>query len=230
MAIALITGANRGLGLALTEGYARQGWRVHACCRHPEKCKRLSVLRESAAGEIVCHKLDVTDGLRVASLARELADEPIDLLINNAGILGPRSLIEDPGYDEWLSVFQVNTLAPMRMVNRFADLVAQSDRKLIVNISSRMGSIACCSGGGQYIYRSSKAALNMVSKMLSLNLTERGITVVMLHPGWVQTDMGGEGATLAIDESRDHMMRVIAGLGPADNGRFLSYDGSEIPW
>ncbi len=230
MATALITGANRGLGLALTEGYVQQGWRVHACCRHPEKAKGLKALRETATGEVISHKLDVTDGLRVASLARELADEPIDLLINNAGILGPRSLIEDPGYDEWLSVFQVNTLAPMRMVDRFVDLVAGSERKLVVNISSRMGSIACCSGGGQYIYRSSKAALNMVSKMLSLNLADRGITVVMLHPGWVQTDMGGEEATLTIDESRDHMMRVIDGLGPADNGRFLSFDGSEIPW
>jgi len=222
----LITGANRGIGLEFVKGFAADGWRVHACSRNVEKSKEV----RSLGGDVVCHKLDVTNGLKVASLARELADEPLDLLINNAGIYGPRTGFGETDYDEWLSVLQVNTLAPLRMVERFAGLLEKSDGRTVVNISSIMGSIGNASSGGSYIYRSSKAALNMITKTLSNDLGERGFTVVSFHPGWVQTDMGGEEADITPLDSVAGMRKVIAGLTTADNGKFYSYDGTALPW
>ncbi|MGF1607934.1 MAG: SDR family oxidoreductase [Kiloniellales bacterium] len=226
MPTVLVTGANRGIGLEFARAYAADGWAVHACCRHPDKAKELKALRKS----VKTHRLDVTDGLQVASLARELADTPIDLLINNAGIYGPRAGFGETDYDDWLEVLKVNSLAPLRMVERFVEHVANSERKLIANISSRMGSITESSSGGNYIYRSSKAALNMVTKTLSVDLAERGITVVSFHPGWVQTDMGGENATITPTDSVKGMRGVIAGLTQQDSGSFLNFDGSPVAW
>ena len=222
----LITGANRGIGLELTRSYAADGWSVHACCRQPDRARALRTVE----GQVMLHRVDVTDGLRVASLARELADEPIDLLINNAGVYGPRDGFGKIQFDEWPEVFEINSIAPLRLAQRFVNLVAASERKLIVNISSRMGSISANSGGGNYIYRSSKAALNMVVKSLSIDLAERGVTVVAFHPGWVQTDMGGSEAAVTPAESVAGMRAVIEGLGTADSGKFFDYTGEEIPW
>ncbi len=181
-------------------------------------------------GDVVCHKLDVTDGLKVASLARELAEEPLDILINNAGVYGPRTGFGETDFQEWGPVLQINTVAPLRMVERFMGMLEKGERKTIVNISSRMGSIACNENGGSYIYRSSKAALNMVTKGLSVDLEAKGFTVISFHPGWVQTDMGGESADIPADASIAGMRKVIAGLSTEDNGKFFNYDGSEIPW
>jgi NAD(P)-dependent dehydrogenase (short-subunit alcohol dehydrogenase family) len=222
----LITGANRGLGLEFARAFAKEGWRVHGCCRHPEKAKALKAVE----GEVVCHRMDVTDGLQVAGVARSLAEEPIDLLLNNAGVLEDRADFGDTPFAEWGDVLQVNTIAPLRLAERFFEHVAASDRKLIINISSKMGSIASNTGGGGYVYRSSKAALNMVSKGLSVDLAPRGIVVVAFHPGWAQTDMGGPNATLPAPESVAAMCAVIETLGPEDSGKFLNYDGSELPW
>ncbi len=221
----LITGANRGIGLALLRIFAADGWRIHACCRQPDKAKAL----KTVAGDIRLHRVDVTDGLRVASLARELADEAIDVLVNNAGIYGPRTGFSETDYDDWLKVLAVNTLAPLRLVERFVEHVSRSERKLVINVSSRMGSISQNSGGA-YIYRSSKAALNAVTKGLSADLAARGITVVAVHPGWVQTDMGGAGADIPAETSAAGLRQVIEGLSAKQSGRFLNYVGEEIPW
>jgi NAD(P)-dependent dehydrogenase (short-subunit alcohol dehydrogenase family) len=222
----LITGANRGIGLEFARVFAGQGWQVHGCCRHPEKAKALKAIE----GQVTCHRMDVTDGLQVAGVARSLAEEPIDLLLNNAGILEDRAGFGETPFDTWQEVLRVNTIAPLRLAERFVEHVAASDRKLIVNISSQMGSIANNTSGGSYAYRSSKAGLNMVSKGLSVDLAPRGITVVAFHPGWVQTDMGGPGATLPAQESVAAMCSVIETLGPEDSGKFLNYDGRELPW
>lgn len=231
MPTVLITGANRGIGLAFARSFMADGWRVHACCRHPDKAQELRRVAESSDGVTGLHRLDVTDGLKVASLARELIDEPIDVLINNAGVMGPRdAAFGKIDYDEWLPVFAVNVLGPMRLAERFADHVSKSQRKLIVNISSRMGSIADNSSGGSYIYRSSKAALNMISKSMANDLAERGITVVAFHPGWVRTDMGGRGAAITPQESVDGMRAVIGRITPSDSGKFFNFDGRELPW
>lgn len=223
----LVTGANRGLGLEFVLSYAAEGWRVHACCRHPEKAKALA----EVAGDVVVHKLDVTDGLRVAGLARALADEPIDILINNAGVYhaeaGEFGMID---YDTWVEELKINTVAPARMAERFVEQVAASERKLIVNISSGMGSIALTASGDSVIYRSSKAGLNMVVKCLSHALAERGITVVALSPGWVSTEMGGANAELTPADSIAKMRTVIDRLTPADTGRFFNHEGEERPW
>ena len=221
----LVTGANRGLGLALLRTFAADAWRIHACCRQPDKAKDL----KAVAGDIRVHRLDVTDGLRVAGLARELADEPVDILINNAGVYGPRTGFGETDYDDWSKVLAVNTLAPLRLVERFVEHVGRSGRKLIVNVSSRMGSVSQ-NAGGAYVYRSSKAALKSVTKGLAADLAERGITVVAVHPGWVQTDMGGAEADISAEESAGGLRRVIDGLTPEDSGRFLNHDGTEIPW
>ena len=226
MPVLLITGASRGIGLGLVQSFARDGWHVHACCRRPDKARDLRDLE----GEIRIHRLDVTDGLAVAGIGRELANEAIDILINNAGIYGPRTGFGKTDYDDWRNVLAVNTLAPMRLVERLIEPVARSQRKLIVNVSSVMGSIGENASGGAYIYRSSKAALNMVTKGLSVDLAERGITVVSVHPGWVRTDMGGAQAAVSVEESVDGLRRIIDGLGPGDSGRFLSYDGRDITW
>ena len=226
MSTVMITGANRGLGLEFTKSFAADGWRVHACARNVERSKKLRAIE----GEIVSHKLDVTDGLKVASLARELAEEPLDLLINNAGIYGPRSGFGETDYDEWIEVLQVNTLAPLRMVERFVGLLERGEGGMVVNISSIMGSIAGNSSGSSYIYRSSKAALNMVTKTLANYLADRGITVVSLHPGWVSTDMGGPRADISPTEAVAGMREVIAGLSPADSGQFFNYDGQPLQW
>lgn len=226
MPTVLLTGANRGIGLAFAETFARDGWTLHACCRHPEKAKALQAL----AGTVNLHRLDVTDGLQVASLARELLGEPIDLLINNAGVYGPRTGFGETDHDDWLDVLKVNTVAPLRIVERFVEHVAESDRKLIVNISSVLGSIAENSAGGSYIYRSSKAALNMVVKGLSVDLAERGITVIAVHPGWVRTDMGGQEAAVTPDDSVAGMRALIDRAGPEDNGKFFNHLGNLLPW
>ncbi|MDH3594985.1 MAG: SDR family oxidoreductase [Rhodospirillales bacterium] len=226
MPSALITGANRGIGLAFARSFAADGWQVYGCCRQPDKARELKDL----AGEVTVHRLDVTDGLQVAGLARELAGQPVDILLNNAGIYGSRAGFGETDFEVWPQVFQVNVMAPLRLAERFVEQVAQSDRKLIVNISSRMGSIAENSSGGGYVYRSSKAALNMVARSLSIDLAGRGITVVMFHPGWVQTDMGGANAAVTAGESVAGMRAVIERLTPADNGRFFTHDGGEIQW
>ncbi|RMD62229.1 MAG: SDR family oxidoreductase [Alphaproteobacteria bacterium] len=230
MPTVLLTGANRGIGLEFARSFAADGWRVIACCRNPDKARDLKALAATAPEQISVRRLDVTDGLKVASLARELADVAIDVLLNNAGVYGPRTGFGETDYDAWLPVFAVNTLAPMRMAERFVEHVARSERRLIVNISSRMGSITENTTGGAYIYRSSKAALNMVGKSLAIDLAERGIAVVAFHPGWVQTDMGGPNAQITVAESVAGMRRLIDRLTIDDSGRFYAYDGREIPW
>ncbi len=221
----LITGANRGIGLELTRSFAKDGWRVHACCRDPERAKEL----RAVDGTVVVHPLDVTDGAAVAGLARDLKGEALDILFNNAGVYGPRTGFGKTDYDAWQPVFSINVFAPLRMAESFAAHVARSDRKLILNMSSVMGSIAE-GGSGSYIYRSSKAALNMISKTLSVDLAGQGIAVVAFHPGWVQTDMGGEQATVEVRDSVRGLRQVIDGLTAKDNGGFFAYDGHKLPW
>ena len=222
MATVLITGAGRGLGLEFARQYAAQGWRVHACARRPESLAHLE--------GVVAHPLDVRDARQIEALAAALAGEAIDLLINNAGIYGPRTdSLRKLRDEEWLEVFRVNAIAPLRIASALADNVAKSKMRLMVFITSQMGSIARA-GAGAHPYRMSKAALNAGVRVLSLELAGRGITCVVLHPGWVRTDMGGPGGAIDPATSIAAMRTVIAGLKPSDNGRFLAYDGAEMPW
>lgn len=226
MSTVLITGAARGLGFDFTKRYAGKGWKVLACARKPDALKGIK-------GDIDPHSLEVTDYKAVKALARKLSGEAIDVLICNAGIGGSRgenaqslgSL--DPNV--WREVFEVNTLAPLMMAEAFADHVARSQQRKLIAITSILGSIAN-NNGGRYFYRASKTALNMEWNCLAKDLAGRNVICVALHPGWVQTDMGGSGATLTIEQSVPGMIKVIDGLEPSDNGRYLRYDGAELAW
>ncbi len=230
MSTVLITGANRGIGLALARGYLGEGWRVYACCRDPYQAQDLKALQAEAGDRLAIHRLDVTDGREVAKLARDLAEESIDLLINNAGVSGPRNGFGQTDFDRWQPVFAVNTFAPLRVAEGLVEQVARGERKLIVNISSKMGSIGANVDSDSIIYRASKTALNQVSKCLAMALAPRGITVILFHPGWVSTDMGGSKAPITPADSAAGIRAVIEGVTAEDNGRFFNYDGAELPW
>ncbi len=229
MPTVFITGANRGLGLEMARQYVADGWRVLAGCRQPDKAEALRALGDGRGVEI--HALDVSDHNQVDALAGRLGGTAIDLLINNAGVLGGHDHqgFGDIDYDIWEDVLRVNLLAPVKVAEAFADHVAASERKTIAFLSSGLGSIAN-TGGGLYIYRTSKAALNMAVKSMALDLKPRGITVVATHPGWVQTDMGGADADITPQASVSGLRRVFDSLGAGDSGRFLQYDGVELPW
>jgi len=229
----LITGCNRGLGLEWSEQLAEAGWRVYATCRHPDSADSLNLLQAAYARNMSVHPLDVTRDEQITALARELAGKPLDMLLNNAGVYFEKYIDEHLGnldYTHWEETFRVNTLGAVRMSGAFADHLAAGEKKLVVTISSHMGSIAEIGSPGDYAYRSSKAALNAAMKGLSHELRPRGISVVMLHPGWVQTRMGGPGAPLSTFESVQGMRRVIDAFRPDDSGKFFRYDGSTIPW
>lgn len=232
----LITGTNRGIGLELARQYVADGWRVFATCRDLMACEALENL-EKEHDELSVHQLDVTDHAAIEALAAALAGTPIDVLINNAGVLGGKSFEEGApdqqfgsmDYVAWARTFEVNAMAAMKFAEAFVDNVAASEKKIMAAITSHMGSLTLMEGGF-YAYRSSKAALNVVMKCLSGDLRDRGIIALVLHPGWVRTDMGTEAAEISVEESVSGLRRVIAGLGAEDSGRFLSYEGKEIPW
>ena len=232
MKTTLITGASRGIGLEFARQYATGGWRVLACSRYPEKSDALNTLAARYPEQIKIHALDVADHIQIERLAQLQADESIDLLINNAGIYpdSDKSGFGHTDYAEWLQAFRINTMAPLKMAEKFATQIARSKHKAIVTITSKMGSIADNSGGGNYLYRSSKVAVNMVVKSLAIDLKLIGITAVVFHPGWVKTDMGGPNAMISTEQSVSGMRKIISGLTIADSGKFLGYDGLEIPW
>ncbi len=226
----LITGANRGIGLTLTKQFAEDGWQVLACCRNPADAGQLLDLTERGLA-IEIHALDVTNYAQMAALADQLGARPIDILLSNAGIFGSKSAsFGGINADEWRQVLEVNTIAPLMLVQTFVEQVAASQQKLVAVISSKVGSIADNSSGGAYMYRSSKTAVNQVVKSLSIDLAERGISVISLHPGWVQTDMGGPNAEISTDQSVSGLKSILQSAGPAQSGQFIEYDGSNIPW
>ncbi len=224
----LITGANRGIGLEFSKQYLADGWQVIACCRHPANAKELQQLA-SANTQLTVEALDVADFDQIDSLAAKLKGQAVDLLINNAGIYHG-SAQSSVDYEEWAESFKVNSMAPHKMTQAFLSHIAASQGKKVATLSSKMGSIDDNSSGGSYIYRSSKTAVNMVMKSLALDIQAQGIAAVTLHPGWVQTDMGGSNALITTQQSVAGMRKVIDALTVADTGRFVAYDGEEIAW
>jgi NAD(P)-dependent dehydrogenase (short-subunit alcohol dehydrogenase family) len=231
MSTVLITGANRGLGLEFTRQYAAAGWQVLACCRNPAEADDMNAVANASRGQVQVHALDVADLNAIDTLAKKLRDVPLDLIINNAGIYPDRSSgFGQIDYDAWKLAFVVNTMAPLKMVEAFVANLERGQGKLVATVSSKMGSVADNTSGGCYLYRSSKSAVNMVMKSLSLDLAARGIRAVTLHPGWVQTDMGGPNALITAEESVSGMRHVLETVTNQQSGHFISYDGSEIPW
>lgn len=228
----LITGANRGIGLEFVRQYAAEGWQVFACCRKPAAADLLNRLVNQFPDRIQAHALDVTAHQQIEQLAQTLTGQPIDLLINNAGVYPPDSgdAFGKTDYAAWQHAFEVNTMAPLKMTEAFIKQVARSELKTIVTITSKMGSVADNRGGGSYIYRSSKAGVNIVVKSLSIDLNPQKIIAVVLHPGWVKTDMGGPGALITTEQSVTGMRRVIGNLTLQDSGKFYAFDGQIVPW
>ena len=230
MSSVFVTGSNRGLGLEWCRQYAEAGWRVFATCRHPESADALHDLARIQP-LLSVHRLDVTRPESVYAVRAELQNESIDVLVNNAGTyLEKYAPTAELRYDEWRQTLEVNTLSPLRVTEALLELVARSQRRLVVAISSHMGSIAEISAPGDTCYRSSKAALNAAMKGLSIALGEHGIGVLLLHPGWVRTRMGGWDAPLTVAESVTGMRARVDAFSLDMSGRFLRYDGADIPW
>ena len=226
----LLTGANRGIGLQLTEQFAAAGWNLLACCRNPDGATDLQALSERYP-QIEVFALDVTSYAQMATLSTQLKDRPIDILLSNAGVYGPKGVNfgeVDPAI--WREVIEVNTIAPMMLVQTFVEQVAASRQKLVAIISSKVGSIADNSSGGSYLYRTSKTAVNQVAKCLSIDLAGRGISTISLHPGWVQTAMGGPNAEIGVTDSVAGLKLILEAAGPDQNGHFIEYNGEPIPW
>nr|VFK79037.1 MAG: NAD(P)-dependent dehydrogenase, short-chain alcohol dehydrogenase family [Candidatus Kentron sp. SD] len=232
MSTILITGANRGIGLELTRQYASDGWTVLACCRSPDDAHALQGLAKDPDGAIRVYQLEVTDPTQRRSLVERIDGQPIDILCNNAGVSGDWG-IQTFGLcqaDPWIEVLHTNVIGPMSMMQDFVENIAASERRIIANMSSKLGSIADNASGGDYLYRSSKAALNMITISAARDLAARGITVVALHPGWVRTDMGGANALLSVEESVAALRKNLTGITFSDSGRFIDIDGGTIAW
>jgi NAD(P)-dependent dehydrogenase (short-subunit alcohol dehydrogenase family) len=223
-----ITGAKRGIGFEFTKQYAEDGWKVLACCRDPASAPELLALAQKNSN-IQVVTLDVMNFKQIEQVADTLQHTPIDVLINNAGIY-PESRFGDVDMDEWSTAFKINSMAPLKLAEAFQANLAKSELKKLATLSSKMGSIEDNTSGGSYIYRSTKTAVNMVMKSLSIDLATTGISVVTLHPGWVLTDMGGPNALINVKTSVSGLRNVIDKLSLVNTGKFIAYDGKEIAW
>ena len=227
MPTVLITGASRGIGLEFARQFAADGWTVLAGVRDPATAQALMAVD----GDVAVVSLDVADPASVAILAERLRGIPIDILVNNAGVYGHRrTLLGDLDYANWLETMTVNLFGTVRVTEAFLDHVKDGEAKKIAVLTSKMGSIADNRSGGSYFYRSSKAALNAAMRSIALDLTADRISVAILHPGWVLTDMTAPGGLIDPPESVAGMRRVIDQLSPETTGQFWNYDGSPIPW
>lgn len=224
----LISGANRGLGFALTQKFAEAGWRVIAGCRNPADALALGALQN--AHDIQIRKLDVTNRDDIAALVKQLGDQPLDVLINNAGILDTnRDDLSAIDYDEWQGIFATNSMAPVRMSLALKGSLKLSANPRIVTVSSEMGSLNH-NLEGAIAYRTSKAAVNKAMQVLATNFASDGIIVVPIHPGWVRTDMGGPQAAISPEESAEGIFALATGLNNEMSGRFWTWAGTEHPW
>lgn len=226
MKTVLITGANRGIGLSLVKNYLAQGWQVHTTYRSEKSSQDLLELE---GNNLTCHPLDVTDYQGLSEFANALP--ALDVLINNAGYYGPKGYgFGNTDIDEWRKVLEINTIAPLKLVEALFPNLQKGQLKKIACISSKVGSMTENTSGGGYIYRSSKAALNSVVKSLSNDLSGQDFTVLALHPGWVQTEMGGPNALIDTQTSAAGLVEVIESADISRSGEFINYDGTALPW
>lgn len=224
----LITGANRGIGLELTRQYLADGDAVIACVRDPAAATALRAL--PGPGQLAIERMDMADFATITAARQRIGDTPLDILINNAGISGgPRQGIDDVDIDAWHETLNVNTIAPLLVARAFkANLIASGDGKLM-NVTSQLAA-STWPMGGMLIYSTTKAALSKVAQILAIDWKNDPVTVALMHPGWVRTDMGGPHAQLTVEESASGIRRVIAGLTRADSGRFYKWNGEIHPW
>lgn len=230
MSTILITGANRGIGLALTKIYAERGDKVFACCRDPEKAEELTSLAQTAAVELISLAVDSEES--VSAMAVKLAATPIEVLINNAGVIGgarETQTATSMDFSAWEQAFQVNTMGPVRVMQALLPSLKLASTAKIMNITSQMGAISC-DFNMAYGYCATKAALNKFMRLAAQPLKSDGIAVGLVHPGWVQTDMGGPGAAITPEESAEGVVAIIDRLTLENTGRFWKWDGEEHEW
>ncbi|MCF8468947.1 MAG: SDR family oxidoreductase [Sneathiella sp.] len=227
----IITGANRGIGLALTRRFFQSGqWRILACCRDPDSARELQEMANRSGDKIGVYRLDVSQQDSVEAFAKTIDGQRVDVLLNNAGIKGGNhQTLLDMDYDAWAGAFAVNSMAPLRMVQAVLKNLRLSPAPKIATITSQMGAMTW-PGRGSYAYSSSKAAVNKVMRILALDLEPEGIIVSLFHPGWVQTDMGGKSATISPEESAEGLFTAITNLKKSDSGRFFKWTGEEHAW
>ena len=232
----LISGANRGLGFAFVRHYARAGWRVLATCRDPERAEDFQALAATISN-VVVEQLDVTDHARIDALAAHYHDQPIDVLINNAGTLGDidKQVLGEFDFDLFNEVMAVNAFGALKMSAAFSGHVALSRERKIISMASGMGSMTLTEDmAGFYYYRMSKAALNMAMRAVRTDLRPRGVIVAMISAGTVDTDMqresGHRGSAMTPDESVATMAEIIAGLSISDPGVVIDVGGRSFPW
>jgi NAD(P)-dependent dehydrogenase (short-subunit alcohol dehydrogenase family) len=226
MPTVLITGANRGIGLELAKQYAGDGWSVIATVRDPQNADGLNALK----GDIRIEALEVTDEKRIQALAKALEGTAIDVLLNNAGMLTGYEGFGETDTESWLKTLHVNSVAPLKLTEALVEHVAASQLKKVAAITSGMGSIGSHASTGAYAYRSSKAALNMVMVTAANELRSRGISIAVISPGWVRTDMGGAGAPLDVKQSAAGIRKVIDKLNVGISGQFFNHSGENLPW
>ena len=225
-----ITGTTRGIGLELVRQFLDAGSKVFAAARNPD-ADALQSLKAAHGDQLQVLALDVTDSVQIAKITATLAGQPLNLLINNAGLFQSRSDdAESLSHETWLQEFHVNAIAPFMLTRALRGNLAAADNALVAMISSKMGSMADNTSGGAYSYRSSKAALNAVTVSLVSDLADDGTRVVALHPGWVRTDMGGDSAPVEAPASASGLKKVMLGIDAAQNGAFFDYTGAPIPW
>src|SRR5215510_5913952 len=225
----LITGANRGLGLAFTRAYVTRGERVFAGCRHPEVARQLQELQATSTGRLTIVPMDVADvrSLHTAHAIVRAQVDGLDVLLNNAGVYSsrgsdaPSERLGDLQFEEALTVLRSNAVAPLLVAQQFLDLLRAGVEPKIVSLSSGYGSVSANTGGFPYYYSASKAALNMFMRSLAGDAKRWGIITTLLDPGWVSTDMGGRGAPTRPAQAVASMLRVIDTLKRHHNGRFL---------
>lgn len=228
----LITGSNRGLGLEWVRQYLDLGWRVYATCRHPHQAQDLKCLQQTH-NALSIHQLDITHPEDVRRITQELSDIKLDILVNNAGVYFEQWGKDKLGridYVAWLETLKVNTLGAIRVTEALRKQLARGDKRLVITITSHMGSLEDIQSPNDYAYRSSKAALNAVMKGLAYELAESGIGILLVHPGWVRTRMGGSSAPLSTQESVTDMRKLVDQFKPTDSGQFYRHDGVIIPW
>ena len=218
----VITGANRGIGLALARAYLEAGHDVHATARDVASA---TALRALASGRLVVHALDVRDEASCRALGEALGDAPIDLLVSNAG--AGRDAADEPA--AILAIFDTNAVGPLRVVRALGENIRAARGKIVL-LTSALGSMATNTEGGAYAYRMSKAALNMAGCNLAHDFRPSGVAAVLVHPGWVRTDMGGPSAPLSAEVAASHLVALIDTLTLADSGRFYHADGTPLPW
>lgn len=231
MSTVLITGANRGIGLELARGYAARGDEVLACCRAPKAADQLAALTK-ASKSVQVLALDVGKPDTIAALAKNLSGKPIDVLINNAGIQGPampeQSLLK-MDYDGFMEAFEVNSMAPLRMLQAFMGNLKSSKHGKVITITSQLGAMALDWPMG-YAYCASKAAVNKIMRLASVELKKEGVAVALVHPGWVRTDMGGPQADITPQDSAKGIMSVIDGVNLDNTGAFKKWNGEDHAW